>query len=103
LDHETRIRDKVHEEVIPKIAILDSKLFFEILFILGLKKSPFELKQHLIDNVLVPNRNDVVHGRNPSITKDEFDKSFKGVTEMLELFRKEIIIAAKSKSYKKIP
>jgi hypothetical protein len=99
LNYETKIP---HNEVIPRIAILDSDLFFEILFTLGLNKSQFELKQHLIDRVLVKNRNEVAHGKDTPITKADFDLLFKEVTEMLELFKKEIYIAAKSQSFRKV-
>ena len=91
--------DDAYKEVIPRIRILNSDLFFEILFTLGIKKTPFELKQQLIDRVLVKNRNEVAHGKDTPVTKAEFDLLFKEVTDMLELFRKEIIIAAKSKSF----
>jgi len=99
LHEETKIP---HQEIIPRISILNSSLFFEILFILGLEKTPFELKKQLIDRVLVQNRNEVAHGEKIPISKTDFDLLFKEVTEMLELFKKEIYIAAKSQSFKKM-
>jgi len=100
LHQETRIP---YKEVIPRIGILDSNLFFEILFTLGLEKSPFDIRKQFIDRVLVKNRNEVAHGKNTPITKTDFEVMFREVTEMLELFRKVIYIAAKNESFKKVP
>jgi len=100
IDQETKISYK-HKEVIPRIGILESNLFFEILCIIGIEKSSFELKKQFIDRVLVQNRNEVAHGKDTQITKDEFDKMFTFVTETLELIRNEIYKGAKSEAFKK--
>jgi len=89
------------DDVIPVIGILNYDLLYEILFTVGLDIPPFELKQYLIDKVLVKNRNDVAHGVETTIRKDDFYQLYDEIIPMLEQFRNGIYIAAKNKTYRK--
>jgi hypothetical protein len=90
------------KDIVPPCDILNYSLFYEILFTLGLNKEYFELKQQLIDRELIRNRNNVAHGRQTSLKKDDFNTLYKHLIPMLEKFKNLIIDSAQNERYKKV-
>lgn len=68
---------------------------------IGLDFSPYETKTNYIDADLLSNRHDVVHGNRVYISVDDFDNTFKVITEIMEQFSAQILSAAIGRSYLK--
>lgn len=79
---------------------LGSEVLKEIICMLGLDYSPYELKEKLIDLKLVKLRNDIVHGRYVSIEQSDFNILYKNIIKLMNIFKEQIIGAALSESYK---
>lgn len=69
---------------------------------IGLDFSPYETKSHYIDTDLLTNRHGIVHGENVRIELDDFDNTFKIITEIMRNFSEQVLEAAISKKYLKI-
>ena len=68
---------------------------------IGLDFTPYETKTNYIDADLLSNRHDVVHGNRVYISVDDFDNTFKVITEIMEQFSAQILSAAIGRSYLK--
>ncbi len=68
---------------------------------IGLDFSPYETKTNYIDADLLSNRHGVVHGEKIYIQISDFDNTFKIITEIMERFSEQVLLAAVNKDYLK--
>lgn len=78
---------------------LSSSVLKEIILLLGLDYSFYEMKEKFIDINLVNTRNVIAHGDYLIVDKDEYLERFTLVLEMLEYYRNSIENAALSGQY----
>jgi len=81
--------------------ILTYELFSELLFTLGLDRSFFELKQTLINHVLIGTRNKIAHGNRDRVEEKDFIELYEKIIPMLEHFKFQIFDAAENELYKR--
>lgn len=79
---------------------LRSHVLKNIIFTLGLDYSTFETKEKLIDEKLVNNRNEIAHGKELVVDKEEILELYEEILGLMELFRSQIINAAILKNYR---
>lgn len=89
------------ENIIKTQANLNSNILKEILSILGIDYSPFELKEKFIDSQLLKIRNSVAHGQDPDITEIDFYELYDEITVMMTSIKNEISNNASLAKYKK--
>jgi hypothetical protein len=89
------------ENIIKTQSNLNSNILKEILSILGIDYSQYELKEKYIDSQLLKIRNSVAHGQNPDITEIDFYELYTEITEMLTSIKNEISNNASLAKYKK--
>lgn len=63
---------------------LSSLILKEIFATIGLDIAPYELKSNLIDKQLLANRNNIAHGNQPPIDKDEYEFLHSEIVSMLD-------------------
>lgn len=78
-----------------------SNVVKNILDSIGLDFTPYETKANYIDADLLSNRHDVVHGNRIYISINDFDNTFKIITEIMEQVSVQILSAAIHKNYLK--
>lgn len=91
-----------YKNVIETNSNLKWKVFKEILDTLGFDDSFYEMKEKLIDQTLVENRNNVAHGQITSIDKTEFLNLYNEIQSMIDFFKEQIVNSAINKTYKKV-
>lgn len=81
---------------------LSSAVFKEIIHTLGLDYYPvYELREKLIDKVLLHSRNNIAHGQYLEIDCDQYLKELhEKVLDTMQLFATQIINAASTQSYR---
>jgi len=89
------------ENIIKTQSNLNSTILKEILSILGIDYSQFELKEKFIDSQLLKIRNLVAHGQNPDITEIDFYELYDEITNMMNSIKNEISNNASLAKYKK--
>jgi hypothetical protein len=89
------------ENIIKTQSNLNSNILKEILSILGIDYSQYELKEKYIDSYLLRIRNSVAHGQNPDITEIDFYELYTEITEILTSIKIEISNNASLAKYKK--
>jgi len=80
---------------------LNSNLFRDIVFTLGLDYSNFELKEHLIDTQLLAWRNSIAHGQWLYPKESDFDVLFREVLGIIRHFKDQVSNAAALKLYRR--
>ena len=80
---------------------LSSKVFKEIIWMLGLDYSPYETMEKLIDSKLLAKRNHIAHGEWLSIDPTDYFEMRTSVIDMLDCFKSQIEVAAINEAYKK--
>jgi hypothetical protein len=80
---------------------LSSSILREIICLLGLDYSLFELKENSIDERLLGRRNTIAHGEYLSLDRVEYLELHEQVLEMMENFRDQIENSAVSGSYRR--
>lgn len=78
---------------------LNSSVLKNIIFMLGLDYSMFEAKEKLIDEKLLKNRNEIAHGKELVVDREEFFELYEEILSLMETFRNQIINAALLKNY----
>ncbi len=63
---------------------LNSSILKEIFATIGLEITEYELKSNLIDKQLLKNRNDIAHGNQPPINKEEYEILHVEIVSMLD-------------------
>lgn len=89
------------ENIIKTQSNLNSNILKEILSILGIDYSQFELKEKFIDSQLLKIRNSVAHGQDPDITEFDFYELYNEITNMMNSIKNEISNNASLAKYKK--
>ena len=80
---------------------LSSKKLKEIIHLIGLDYSPYELNEKLIDYKLLKHRNTIAHGQYLSIDKYDFEIIYEKVILMLRRIKIDILNAASMSLYKR--
>lgn len=89
------------ENIIKTQSNLNSSILKEILSILGIDYSQFELKEKFIDSQLLKIRNSIAHGQNPDITELDFYELYDEIINMMSSIKNEISNNASLAKYKK--
>jgi hypothetical protein len=90
---------------IPKSGIVNTRsnlrhdALCEILSSLGLDKSEFISRSHLIDKSLCDARNEIAHGRDSFPSPQSFLSLHANVLQMMETIREQILEAVRAKTY----
>lgn len=80
---------------------LNSDVFQEILLKLGLDYSRFSMKEKLIDEKLLKNRNSIAHGNYLDIDKDDYEVLYSEIIGIMNELKNLITNCATLKTYKK--
>ncbi len=78
---------------------LSSSVFKEIVFMLGLDYSFYELKEVIIDEKLLAKRNKIAHGEYLDIDENDYDELHRQIISMMDHFRNQIDNCAATKQY----
>ncbi len=89
------------ENIIKTQSNLNSRILREILSIVDVDYSFYELKEKYIDNQLLRIRNSVAHGQDPEIDKEEFYELYKEITTLMTSIKAEITNNAIRSNYQK--
>lgn len=89
-----------YRDVINTESNLSSKVFENIVIMLGLDYSIFATKEKLIDDKLLYLRNSIAHGQHISVDYQSVRELLEQVISMMEQFRNQIDNAASTKSFK---
>lgn len=79
---------------------LNSKILCEILTTVGLNYDTYELKNNLIDNVLLKNRNSIAHGQYVELTDVDYKNLHKEVLWMMDDIKTNLSNAVVLEKYK---
>jgi hypothetical protein len=78
------------ENIIKTQSNLNSNILKEILSIIGVDYSQYELKEKFIDSQLLNIRNSIAHGQDPEISEDEFYELYTEITNLMASIKNEI-------------
>ena len=82
---------------------LSSLILAEIFATIGLDNTHYELKSNLIDRQLLKNRNNIAHGNQPPIDKDEYEILHTEILGMLDRIFTDISNSAVLENYRITP
>ncbi|MCF8985114.1 hypothetical protein GIW26_16210 [Pseudomonas syringae] len=80
---------------------LKSEVLREISVKVGVNYQLFELKANWIDETLIAFRNRICHGERFNIIESEFDNVYQETTELIDLYKNEILNSVHRKTYLK--
>ncbi len=89
------------ENIIKTQSNLNSGILREILSIIDVDYSVYELKEKYIDSQLLKIRNSVAHGQDPDIGEDEFYELYTEITTLMTAIKGEITNNAIQSTYQK--
>lgn len=89
------------ENIIRTQSNLNSSILREILSVIGVDYTPYELKEKYIDSQLLNIRNSVAHGQDPDIKEDEFYELYEEITNLMTSIKNEITNNALLSHYEK--
>lgn len=89
------------ENIIKTQSNLNSSILREILSIIDVDYSFYELKEKYIDSQLLRIRNSVAHGQDPEINEDEFYELYTEITTLMTAIKGEITNNAVLSNYQK--
>lgn len=87
------------KDIINTNSNLSSDVLKEIIDKLGLDYSEYELKKNAIDKRLLYSRNNIAHGQYLEMKVTDFIDLYDEITDMMTLFKNQIINAASLKEY----
>lgn len=87
------------KKVVRTEANLSSKVFLEVLAVLGIDSSAYESKSHLLDNSLLNRRNHIAHGNVLPVAADDYLLLHDEITGLMTLFRNNVENAAVTKAF----
>ncbi|QTR44525.1 hypothetical protein J9253_10715 [Thiothrix litoralis] len=87
------------EKYIDTKSNLKSEVLKEIMEKLGLDYSHYELKENLLDERFLGFRNAIAHGEYREITESDFIDLFDEVTNLIDIFKSQVLNAAIQSSY----
>lgn len=90
-----------YRDVIIQRGNMSSKVFREIVNMIGLEYSEYETKEILIDDKLIESRNSIAHGKNLYFTQESYADLSTQIINIMEHFRNQIDNAATMKIYKR--
>lgn len=94
---------------IPYKGVIDTKsnlkfdVFRDICVIMGIDWNRYSLKQHLIDNQLLYYRNTIAHGKYLTLDYTSFSYLYDVVVELLRNIKDDIVNAAATEQFKRLP
>lgn len=80
---------------------LNSEVLREISVKVGVNYKIFELKANWIDETLIDHRNRICHGERAPISEKEFDNLYQETTDLIDLYKNEILNSVYQKTYLK--
>jgi len=89
------------DDVIKTQSNLNSLILREVLSVIGVDYSQFELKEKFIDTQLLKIRNSVAHGQNPDINEIDFSVLYQEITNLMTVIKNDISNNAALNSYRK--
>ena len=90
------------ENIIKTQSNLNSEILKEILSVVGVNYSNYELKQNYIDAQLLNIRNTVAHGQDIEMDSKEYMELYNEITTLIANFKTDIINCAITYSFKKV-
>jgi len=78
-------------------------VFEEVITILGLDRSNYELRKNFINKKLVDNRNTIAHGNFLKVNYDTFLDIYKGTMDLLNRYKNDVLNSAILKTYRITP
>jgi hypothetical protein len=90
---------KLSPKVIQTESNLSSRVLLDITTRLGVPFAPYELLAALIDERLVGARNSIAHGEYLELDEARYEDLHSKVTQMLDAFTTDVLVAARSRSY----
>jgi hypothetical protein len=91
-----------YEGIINTQSNLSSEVLREIVQTLGLEYSPYQLKEKLIDVILLKSRNEIAHGQFLRLRLDDFEELYDEVKNMMDTFHNQIENAALTTAYRRV-
>lgn len=91
------------QRIVNTRANLNSKVFRQIIDIIGLDYRAYELKEKIIDAKLLRYRNAIAHGNYMEIDHAGFQELQGHIVAMLETFKDQVLDGAQTKSYLRSP
>lgn len=82
---------------------LNSEVLREITVKVGINYKSFELKANWIDETLINLRNKICHGERAPISELEFENVYNETTELINLYKNELLNSIYQKTYLKEP
>lgn len=82
---------------------LNSDVLREIAVKVGVSYEKFELKANWIDETLIDLRNKICHGERAPITESEFETVYQETTDLISLYKNELLNSVVQKTYLKNP
>lgn len=82
---------------------LNSDVLREIAIKVGVSYHSFELKANWIDGTLIELRNKICHGERAPISEAEFDNVYQETTDLIDLYKNELLNSVYQKTYLKEP
>ncbi len=89
------------DNVIKTQSNLNSEILKELVSVIGIAYTPFELKEKMIDSQLLKIRNTVAHGQVLQIDNKEFDDLYTEITSLMSTFKNELSNCATLTLYRK--
>ncbi len=89
------------DDIINTQSNLSSAIFKEILSIVGVDYTPYELKEKFIDLQLLKIRNSVAHGQDPELKEIEFSALYSEITSLMGSLKIELLNNAVQAKFKR--
>ena len=99
LDDERRFTSRSIEPIDTR-SNLDSKVFMDLLSLVGIDQSKYRTKEKLLNTRLVHNRNTVAHGEWSAMESADYIELHDTIVELMDQFRDDIEHAASTESYR---
>jgi hypothetical protein len=90
-----------YRSVIRTEANLSSPVLLEIIRTIGISPADYEMKSHLLDNLLLAKRNHIAHGAALDVEPDDYFHLHDEILGLMNLFRTDVENAAVTKHYLK--
>lgn len=96
-----KYNDSNGERIINTESNLSYELFTEILKSINIENI-YQTKENYIDSEMLKNRHAIVHGDRVRLNEYDFDDIYEQVMDIMESFKKQVLLAAESETYLKI-
>jgi hypothetical protein len=82
---------------------LSSSVLKEVLYTLGMAYAEYEIKEKVIDERLLRNRNNIAHGQYLMLTEEEFSEVRDDILVLMDTFMRQLSNAAALQRYRRPP